>query len=123
MLVDCNQDSNLAISSIDNSVYYFGQRNTFRSEDEKLQDAYQSDEENVLNESNSGLNLEAPVAQTEFKMINFKKTKKQTTDFSACYVSIGQEHFVATEQNEVIPYTWGSNSAGQLGKSCNACDT
>lgn len=122
VLVDCNQDSNLAISAVDNSVYYFGSRNTFRSEDEILQDAYQSDEENLLNEESSGINLEAPMAQTEFKMINFKKTKNKTKDFSACYVSIGQEHFVATEQSETIPYTWGSNSSGQLGKSCNACE-
>ena len=62
VLVDCNQDSNLVISARDNSVYYFGQRNNFRSEDEILQDAYQSDEENLLNEENSGINLEAPMA-------------------------------------------------------------
>ena len=109
--VDCNQDSNLVISASDNSVYYFGARNMIRTKDEVLQDEYQSDEENIINEDGIGFEFETSAHQTDFTKVSLRKKRgvPNSSDFSACYVSIGQDHFVATEIQDVVPYSWGSN--------------
>ena len=56
--VDCKEDSNLVISAANNVVYYFGAKNMIRSEDEVLQDEYQSDEDNQVNQDRIGFDFE-----------------------------------------------------------------
>ena len=54
MQVDSSNNSNIAIAAIDNSVYCFGEHQSIRSQDEALEDEYQSDNEDVLNDSGGG---------------------------------------------------------------------
>ena len=57
VFVDANSMNNIAITASDNSVYCFGQRFSERNSDEELQDEYQSDDENALNDSAEGMDL------------------------------------------------------------------
>lgn len=89
--MSASQDCNLVISASDNSLYHFGQSNTYRSAEEALEDEYQSDDDNFLNDS-GGIDEGLKTHQTYFKKIN-----ADGTEFPAAYVSIGPQHFIATD--------------------------
>ena len=83
-----------------------------RSAKQRIQDDYQSDDENALDDSAiDDLNMRAHY--THFK--RYQAGPNEDSFMTAQIVSVGPNHSIATELSTNIPYSWGDNSCGQLG--------
>ena len=106
VFINAAADSNLVICHHDSSVFFFGQQSVSRDDMQELEDDYQSDDEDALNDSGvDDINL-------RMHHTHFEKIIKNRDAMAANYVSIGPNHSLATDARKSIPYTWGSNAYG-----------
>lgn len=117
---DANGESNIVICDYDQTCYFFGAKNLKRSAKQRIQDDYQSDDENAIDDSAVDDMNPMRTHYTHFKRYQAGPSHQAGPNqedhyMTAQIVSVGPNHSIATESSTNIPFSWGDNSCGQLG--------